>query len=61
VGRLTPIRPPSFTGIGDTPGVKLLKQERDAPDQPECDLSRIAIKLRRVHPAPRQIETSLRF
>ena len=42
--------PPSFTGIGDTRGVKLLKQGRDAPDQPECDLSRIAFKLRRVHP-----------
>jgi hypothetical protein len=33
----------------DTPGVKRLKRERGAPDQPECDLSRIAIKLRRVH------------
>jgi hypothetical protein len=42
-------RPPSFTRIDDTPGVERLKRERGAPEQPECDLSRIAIKLRQVH------------
>ena len=38
-----------FHGIGDTPGVKYRKYGRGAPDQQECDLSRIAIWLRRVH------------
>ena len=42
-------RPPSFTGIDDTPGLKCPKWWRGAPDQPECDLSRTAIWLRRVH------------
>jgi hypothetical protein len=44
-----PHRPPSFTRIYDTHDVKWLKRERGAPEQPECDLSRIAVKLRRVH------------
>nr|MDQ2812139.1 alanine racemase [Actinomycetota bacterium] len=30
-------------------GCERLKRERGAPEQPECDLSRIAIKLRQVH------------
>lgn len=32
--------PPSFTGIDDTPGMKRPGQQRGAPEQPECDLSR---------------------
>ena len=41
--------PRPFTGIDDTPVVAAVKAGRGAPDRQECDFSRIAILLRRVH------------
>ena len=42
-------RPQPFTGVDDTPVVAAVKAGRGAPDRQECDFSRIAILLRRVH------------
>ena len=42
-------RPVSFTGVDDTLTLAAVKAGRGAPDRQECDFSRIAILLRRVH------------
>ena len=47
--RARPARPPSFTGVDDTPSMISVKAGRGAPDQPECDVSRTAIWLGQVH------------
>ena len=39
----------AFHRVDDTPAVAAVKTGRGAPDRQECDFSRIAILLRRVH------------
>ena len=36
-------QPPSFTGFDDTPSVISVKTGRGAPDQSECDFSKIVV------------------
>ena len=42
-------QPPTFTTVDDTPVLSCVETGGGAPDQPECDFSRIATGLRRVH------------
>jgi hypothetical protein len=36
-------RPPSFTGVDDTPSVISVQMGRGAPDQAECDFLKIVV------------------
>ncbi|MGH9059287.1 MAG: hypothetical protein ACRDZY_07200, partial [Acidimicrobiales bacterium] len=43
------LRPPSFIGLGHAGSETVVERGRGAPDQAECDFSKIVVWLRQVH------------